>query len=920
MAAERAVRELHHDRPGAPLPPGHREYRRADPAGRWAEHGVRVYVLPGLRRRFDQLIRVPGARELALLYFVTRDRDGVRAVFVDPATLARAAKLPRSARALIAERELVRIVNHGLPEPAVQAMPLPSPRKLRRLAARPYRLGVPEPGAGPGSAAELGALISEYLATQPHWRGGLIDLVDLLGVDVDAVHAAVAAHPHLNHYTSVLAGPAEAGFRPTLRDGRLVVRLPSTGGAELLVVGRHIEPNRQQGLDALATAVIRLRDLRLMHRDAQPAAWQGIPAFELIATAWRNAGAPVVDAGDLRIHRGVVAGHGLTLVTWQGELINYYPTAMATAALPAPDRIAAALAAVVRVTGELTDAALTAVATGVVVAPETVLSVAHAVVGVDPATVRVDGLPVSRIETLRADEFAVRADLPAESLARTGAAGVPVYDGMVDLVLLTVPGLARPAARLRATPVPAGTSLTAAGHPVDRWTQNHGPVTESGVHVVAAMALSHGFSGGPALDPDGAVAGIQSYGSGVGPANFIGPELIAAFLATLRPRPAGARKPPGSHLLEQELGPALRGDETTPERKRQLGAQLTGEVRLPGERAGTQLLLDAESLLLDRTGRFGGWVQRRTRRGGPDRNADPRRVLKMFVALTGRLLRDEPGLRRQPIPPLVWRELAAPIEDPTLRPLAVDAGFRWEDGKRHLFVTDAGGAVHEVVESTLAGFAGFPEEVRHAVAVLAERAADPAADPASWLTTRTLRDLDRLARENPAALDRLIADHARVLGVDIEVAFAGLPAWRDVARAYVEQFREAAVARIPHRDVPRALVDREAGEALRELRELVRDLPGFTRADRRYVRQVRAYWNDEVYDGVIAQAATRMKRTAARHRLDVTDGELLALAARREVWQHVLGLNVPDEPRALVEQVWERLLPAELREEFPLFR
>jgi trypsin-like peptidase len=459
----------------------------------------------------------------------------VRAVFVDPGTLAGAAKLPRSARALIAERELVRIVHPELPEPAVQAMPLPSTRQLRRLVVRPYRPGAPEPGAVPGSAAVLGALISEYLATQPRWRGGLLDIVELLGVDVDAVNAAIDGHPHLAHYTSVLAGPAEAGFRPTLRDGRLVVGLPSARGAELFIVGRHVEPDRAQGLDALASAVIRLRDVRLMHRADEPAAWQGLPSFQLIATAWQNAGAPVVDAGDLRVYRGHVAGHGLTLVTWRGELINYHPTAMATAALPASDRIAEALAAVVRVTGELTDAAMTAVATGVVVAPETVLSVAHTVVGVDPASLRVDGLFVSRIETLRATEFGVHAELAAQSVARTGAAGVPVYDDMVDLVLFTVPGLNRPAARLRATPVPVGTSLTAAGHPVDRWTQNHGPVSESGVHIVAAMALPHGFSGGPGLDADGAVAGIQSYGSASGPANFLGPELIAAFLETLRP-------------------------------------------------------------------------------------------------------------------------------------------------------------------------------------------------------------------------------------------------------------------------------------------------------------------------------------------------------------------------------------------------
>jgi hypothetical protein len=85
------------------------------------------------------------------------------------------------------------------------------------------------------------------------------------------------------------------------------------------------------------------------------------------------------------------------------------------------------------------------------------------------------------------------------------------------------------------------------------------------------------------------------------------------------------------------------------------------------------------------------------------------------------------------------------------------------------------------------------------------------------------------------------------------------------------------------------------------------------------VRGIRPYWNDEVYEGVIPQIATRMNRAAARHRLDVTDAELLAFAARWHVWGKVLGLNVPDGPRALVEQVWQRLLPAALRAEFPLW-
>ncbi len=1803
-AAEQAVRELHHTRPGAPLDAGGATYRRADPQGRWAAHGVRVYVLPGLRRRFDQLTR-PGDRELALLYFVTEDHTGVRSVFVDPATLAAAERLPRSARALIAERELVRIVDPELPEPTVQAMPLPSTRHLRRLAARPYELGV----AGP-QANDLGDLIVEHLATTPGWLESPARLARRLGVDEDAVRAAAAAHPELVErflVQAVLGDAVAAGFRRARRDGHPALRLTRAApdaDRELYIVGRHYGQDRRLGLDPLATAVHRLDDLRHLHRAHEPAQWRGVPTFQLVAAAWQAAGAPIVEISDLRVYRGAAAGSRLTLVTWRGELVNLHLDDVPAVSRPEP--ITEALASVVRITGQV--GVFDATATGVVVAPEKVLTVAHAA-DVDSGTLRVDGLPVTAVETRRATEFGAYAELAARSVASAAEAGAPLPGGLVDLALLTVPGLGRPVARLRTTPVPVGAQLALAGHPAGQWLVGHGPVQAGGVHLTAAAPGLTGASGGPALDADGAVAGIQSYGNPSGPAHFIGPELIAAFLAAVLPGfappapesvesamvdrplagpepggsrasrhtadrrerrntglpsaraagrfvigwkailagtvawasleilvsvvpglrgalpepfdlfshaknlkggapiavlalvlrrgvelrrsgtsyltrrqlrafhrywvpgvmavaafvnalsetrwglnligsrffpettpdpvdliysvvfagafaalgwrrdrsggsdqepakdalapalarakaglraavagmglsllgrqavhrelkrgldhywgraglernvhvpvhldplaqalreradrvgvqlsesesielalrmlywgtasapyagrhneavrrraadvgapvrdavtaafarlvpeplrveleldrrhlhevrdalrggpvamvpmsdkkrrevigrlrdalrgarplsdaefpnlargppegvelvriveddlgdggsliafgwhdgtaapdgvivvparvarvvealiaadpafaewwarllhheldfhidgdehtgdrhdlhaaalaaeyeaqwrgrgtrddvalrrgrvgewgsgflrelaagspedallavldaqgmggtptlvdaadwrellaaghqpvyrgingeraeeqaeqfrsaerpfvgwaaslggsgtnfstdpatavrfarivtlpnpfrplrreppaevvlfghlqrdavvltaeealerraadvaaarlagreelanlladlgvwaalvgvdavfensgrfdrhylvlnrgamlvdtdgsagasrfwsgdgwtdcacgeqhwgtygaagllvvyrapdgtawllmqhrsdanqhggtwglfggarslretasraamreaweeagltpsmytvrhsyvddhgnwsyttvlaeadslfpvsslsgetsevawvrldelatlplhpgfaaswpavsaallrhtierrgppgtfrqgdegsgPAGARKPPGSHMPEEDLAPALRGEEMTSERRHQLAAALSGEFRLPGETAGSRLLLDAESLLLDRTGRFGEWVQRRTRRSGPDRHGDPRRVLKTFVLITRRLLLDELRLRRLPIPPPLWRELDVPVEDPGLRPLAVDAGFRWEDGRLHLFVTDAEGAVHEVVESTLAGFAGFGKEVRHAVAVLAERAADLTADPDSWLTTRTLRDLDRLARENPAALDRLIADHERVLGVDIDVAFAGLPAWREMARSHVEQFREAAVARIPHRDVPKAVVDREAKEALRELRKLARELPGFTRADRWALREIRPYWNDEVYEGVIPQTATRMKRTAARLRLEITDSELLALAARRNIWGHLLG-HMSAESTGFVEQVWVRLLPAGLREEFPLF-
>jgi hypothetical protein len=307
----------------------------------------------------------------------------------------------------------------------------------------------------------------------------------------------------------------------------------ATAGAdsELFIVGLHVGPNRVSGLDPLGHAVQRLPEVRRLHREQEPVAWREIPTFGLIAAAWQASGAPVLEIGDLRIYRGEVAGHGLMLVTSHGELVNYHPSGMATTTQPAPQRIAEALDSVVRVTGQVRDTELDAVASGVVIAPETVLSVAHIVFDVDPTTLRVDGLPVSAIATLRASEFGVRAELAQRSLAHTLEAGAPVYDGLVDLVLFTVPGLGRPAARLRDTPVATGTPLTTAGSPGGRWMLNHGPVTENDVHLTLAMAGPPGLSGAPVLDPDGAVAGIQSYGSASGPAHFLSPQLIAAFLA-----------------------------------------------------------------------------------------------------------------------------------------------------------------------------------------------------------------------------------------------------------------------------------------------------------------------------------------------------------------------------------------------------
>jgi hypothetical protein len=71
-------------------------------------------------------------------------------------------------------------------------------------------------------------------------------------------------------------------------------------------------------------------------------------------------------------------------------------------------------------------------------------------------------------------------------------------------------------------------------------------------------------------------------------------------------------------------------------------------------------------------------------------------------------------------------------------------------------------------------------------------------------------------------------------------------------------------------------------------------------------------------DGSIVDVATAVKRAAARHRIDLSDDELVALAARRVVWTALLSGTVASQQLALVAQVFTRLLPAELRAEFAL--
>jgi hypothetical protein len=107
----------------------HPDYVRADSHGRWREHGVRLFAMPGLRDAPAEF-----APDLRILMFVVPDADGALAVFVDPVVLAELVTLRVFERALLAERELVRILHPQRPEREVQAMALPHPTVLGRLA------------------------------------------------------------------------------------------------------------------------------------------------------------------------------------------------------------------------------------------------------------------------------------------------------------------------------------------------------------------------------------------------------------------------------------------------------------------------------------------------------------------------------------------------------------------------------------------------------------------------------------------------------------------------------------------------------------------------------------------------------------------------------------------------------------------
>jgi serine/threonine protein phosphatase PrpC len=406
--------------------------------------------------------------------------------------------------------------------------------------------------------------------------------------------------------------------------------------------------------------------------------------------------------------------------------------------------------------------------------------------------------------------------------------------------------------------------------------------------------------------------------------------------STTKPGDGGLRTPPGSTLNAQGIAPVLRGDrELGADRRDELAGRLGRPVRLPGERRAAAPAMDR------RWARVLRWVLGQPARA-PGRELPPVALLRSFVAVTAAVLTTEGATLPWPLPlpPLRWLALDEPVVDPLLAPLAVDGGFRpgsvlgqgqvfpgWEllinDRELDTSPPAHAVAVHELAESFLAKFAGFTAAQRHAIATLAERAADPDADPDSWLPTWVLRELDLLAADNPAGLDRVIglAQHGRIFGVDsygveidIDAEFADLPAWRTVLWRYAQQYRDAAIARIPAITIGRAEGKRAIRDAADELRTMAVTVPGLKGNKRRWVRSARTAfdWNEALADGVLAARATTLKRAAARTGLQISEPQLVALGARWLVWGRMLDLNTPLEWGARIGRIFARSLPPAL--------
>ncbi|MBO0848540.1 MAG: trypsin-like peptidase domain-containing protein, partial [Pseudonocardia sp.] len=262
----------------------------------------------------------------------------------------------------------------------------------------------------------------------------------------------------------------------------------------------------------------------------------------------------------------------------------------------------------------------------------------------------------------------------------------------------------------------------------------------------------------------------------------------------------------------------------------------------------------------------------------PEEFREQFRVLSGWVAEIERLLRGR-DLANGPTPTVRFYRLENPFIDPETG-LTLDAFSVTGDREIRVFYSDVAGLVHELVESWFAR--GLPEQVRHTVAVLAERVVEaPRFDQSRWLTGRAVWEIERLAVHDEMAWASLVAGYDDVVA-DIEARFAELPFWRDLVKHYAAQFHaEAASPLTPQVD-----------------NSWTWDSVRYNEAYERALRDLPFKWKEpkRVYSGRLSTRLGLARRHADRGRFDRKLAWRIAETLRQvEEEAHLAGLKIPDD-------------------------
>lgn len=182
------------------------------------------------------------------------------------------------------------------------------------------------------------------------------------------------------------------------------------------------------------------------------------------------------------------------------------------------------------------DARATVIGTGTVVGTGCVLTALHVVDPEPTHLLRVGNrLSVAGIVSLPLCHYGAQRGLALTSYHRDR---MLIGDdlGTVDLALLAIRGLRRTALPLRPDPIQDGERISVPCYPGGQFAVAVGPVvSHDDANFVAAVALSPGDSGAPAVDRAGCLGGlavVEVEDQGV---IFVGPALLAAFVRRTMP-------------------------------------------------------------------------------------------------------------------------------------------------------------------------------------------------------------------------------------------------------------------------------------------------------------------------------------------------------------------------------------------------